>query len=85
MLLPGRELHGLLKAWDAMRLGKDAQIAALMERSKRHEEEKEEQARTVESLRRKIAVAAQAAGAFAFQQQALRDTSRDQLLTLPER
>jgi hypothetical protein len=31
-LPPPRELNHMLKAWEAMRLGKDAQIAALMER-----------------------------------------------------
>ena len=46
----------MLKAWEAMRLGKDAQIAALMERCKRHEEDAGEKARTVEALRRKLAV-----------------------------
>ncbi len=44
----------MLKAWEAMRLGKDAQIAALMERCKRHEEEAAEKARTVEALRNKV-------------------------------
>jgi hypothetical protein len=28
----------MLKAWEAMRLGKDAQITGLLERCKRHEE-----------------------------------------------
>lgn len=45
----------MLKAWEAMRLGKDAQIAALMERNKRMEEDSAEKARTVDALRRKIA------------------------------
>jgi hypothetical protein len=58
-----RDLQQMLKAWDAMRLGKDAQIAALIERCKRYEEEKQEQARTVESLRRKIACIAPRPGA----------------------
>lgn len=52
-----RELNHMLKAWEAMRLGKDAQIAALMERCKRHEEDAAEKARTVEALRRKLALA----------------------------
>ncbi len=47
----------MLKAWEAMRLGKDAQIAALMERAKRHEEDAAEKARTVDALRRKLAMA----------------------------
>lgn len=47
----------MLKAWEAMRLGKDAQIASLMERCKRHEEEAAEKARSVDSLRRKLALA----------------------------
>jgi hypothetical protein len=58
-----RDLQQMLKAWDAMRLGKDAQIAALIERCKRYEEEKQEQSRTVESLRRKIACIAPRPGA----------------------
>jgi hypothetical protein len=52
-----REMNAMLKAWEAMRLGKDAQISALMERSKRQEEEAAEKARTVEALRRKLAAA----------------------------
>lgn len=52
-----RELNHMLKAWEAMRLGKDAQIASLMERCKRHEEEAAEKARSVDSLRRKLALA----------------------------
>lgn len=52
-----RELNHMLKAWEAMRLGKDAQIAALMERCKRNEEEAAEKARTVDALRRKLALA----------------------------
>ena len=46
----------MLKAWEAMRLGKDAQIASLMERCKRNEEDAAEKARTVEALRRKLAI-----------------------------
>ena len=46
----------MLQAWEAMRLGKDAQIAALLERCKRHEEDAAEKARTVEALRRKVQV-----------------------------
>lgn len=46
----------MLKAWEAMRLGKDAQISALTERCKRHEEDAAEKARTVEALRRKLQV-----------------------------
>lgn len=52
------ELNQLLKAWEAMRLGKDAQIAALLERGKRNEEDAAEKARTVEALRRKLAAIA---------------------------
>lgn len=48
----------MLQAWEAMRLGKDAQIAALLERCKRHEEDAAEKARTVEALRRKLQVGA---------------------------
>eukprot|EP00955_Chlamydomonas_euryale_P094965 364904-Chlamydomonas_euryale.AAC.5 len=61
-----RELKQLLKAWEAMRLGKDAQIAALIERCKRHEEDAMEKARTVEALRRKLAAVArlEATGMF---------------------
>jgi hypothetical protein len=44
----------MLKAWEAMRLGKDAQIAALLERVKRTEEECAERGRTAEALRRKV-------------------------------
>ena len=44
----------MLKAWEAMRLGKDAQITALMERCKRHEEDAEEKQRTIDALRRKL-------------------------------
>ncbi len=51
-----RELNSMLKAWEAMRLGKDAQISALTERCKRHEEDAAEKARTVEALRRKLQV-----------------------------
>lgn len=53
--LCNRELNQLLKAWEAMRLGKDAQIASLIERGKRNEEDAAEKARTVEALRRKLA------------------------------
>jgi hypothetical protein len=60
-----RELNHMLKAWEAMRLGKDAQIAALMERSKRHEEDAAEKARTVEALRRKLAMAGRPASSGA--------------------
>ncbi|GLI59117.1 hypothetical protein VaNZ11_000948 [Volvox africanus] len=49
-----RELNSMLQAWEAMRLGKDAQIAALLERCKRHEEDAAEKARTIEALRRKL-------------------------------
>ncbi|GFR46394.1 hypothetical protein Agub_g7976, partial [Astrephomene gubernaculifera] len=49
-----RELNAMLQAWEALRLGKDAQISALMERCKRHEEDAAEKARTVEALRRKL-------------------------------
>lgn len=48
----------MLRAWEAMRLGKDAQIAALVERCKRHEEEAGEKARTVDALRRKLSAVA---------------------------
>jgi hypothetical protein len=34
-----KELKLILKAWEAMRMGKDAQIASLIERGKRHEED----------------------------------------------
>ena len=54
----GRELNQLLKAWEAMRIGKDAQIASLIERGKRNEEDAAEKARTVEALRRKLAAIA---------------------------
>lgn len=57
-----RELNQMLKAWEAMRLGKDAQIAALMERCKRHEEDAAEKARTADALRRKLAVVGRASG-----------------------
>ncbi|KXZ49805.1 hypothetical protein GPECTOR_19g256 [Gonium pectorale] len=49
-----RELNAMLQAWEAMRLGKDAQIAALLERCKRHEEDAAEKGRSVEALRRKL-------------------------------
>ncbi len=39
-----------------MRLGKDAQIASLIERNKRSEENVEEKTRAVEALRRKVAI-----------------------------
>lgn len=55
----------MLKAWEAMRLGKDAQIAALMERCKRHEEDSAEKTRTVEALRRKVQAVAAGRGALA--------------------
>lgn len=44
----------MLKAWEAMRLSKDAQIAALMERCKRYDEDIAEKGRSNESLRRKL-------------------------------
>jgi hypothetical protein len=47
-----RELNQMLKAWEAMRLGKDAQIAALMDKVKRNEEEVMEKGVTVDALRR---------------------------------
>lgn len=49
-----KELSRLLKAWEAMRMGKDAQIASLIERGKRSEEEIAEKTRTIEALRRKL-------------------------------
>ncbi|GAX83910.1 hypothetical protein CEUSTIGMA_g11334.t1 [Chlamydomonas eustigma] len=49
-----RELNNLLQAWEAMRLGKDAQIASLIERNKRNEEANAEKSRTIEALRRQI-------------------------------
>lgn len=49
-----RELNGMLKAWEAMRLGKDAQIAALTDKCKRLEEDTAEKVRTVDALRRKL-------------------------------
>ncbi|GIL84609.1 hypothetical protein Vretifemale_13262, partial [Volvox reticuliferus] len=57
-----RELNSMLQAWDAMRLGKDAQIAALLERCKRHEEDAAEKARTIEALRRKLQMPGGATG-----------------------
>ena len=51
-----RELNQLLKAWEAMRLGKDAQIAALLEKNKRSEEALEEKTRSIDALRRKMAM-----------------------------
>lgn len=44
----------MLKAWEAMRLSKDAQIAALMERCKRYDEDIAEKGRSNEALRRKL-------------------------------
>ena len=49
-----KELNHLLRAWEAMRMGKDAQIASLIERGKRSEEDIAEKGRTIEALRRKI-------------------------------
>lgn len=49
-----RELNSMLKAWEAMRLSKDAQIAALMERCKRYDEDIAEKGRSNEALRRKL-------------------------------
>lgn len=49
-----RELNSMLKAWEAMRLSKDAQIAALMERCKRYDEDVAEKARSNDALRRKL-------------------------------
>jgi chromosome segregation ATPase len=51
-----KDLNNLLKAWEAMRMGKDAQIASLIERGKRSEEDIVEKSRTIEALRRKLAV-----------------------------
>ena len=48
------ELGSMLKAWEAMRLSKDAQIAALMERCKRYDEDLHEKSRSNEALRRKL-------------------------------
>jgi hypothetical protein len=45
----------MLKAWEAMRLSKDAQIAALMDRCKRYDEDAAEKGRSLEALRRKLA------------------------------
>lgn len=53
-LLQVRELNSMLKAWEAMRLSKDAQIAALMERCKRYDEDIAEKGRSNEALRRKL-------------------------------
>jgi hypothetical protein len=44
----------MLKAWEAMRLSKDAQIAALMERCKRYDEDIAEKGRSNDALRRKL-------------------------------
>ena len=49
-----RELNSMLKAWEAMRLSKDAQIAALMERCKRYDEDIAEKGRSNDALRRKL-------------------------------
>ncbi len=53
----------MLKAWEAMRLGKDAQIAALMDKVKRHEEDAADKAGAVDALRRCAAGDAGARGA----------------------
>ena len=49
-----RELNQSLKAWDAIRLAKDAQVAALMEKTRRHEEESGDRLRAIDSLRKKL-------------------------------
>ena len=46
-----RELNQMLKAWEAMRHSKDAQIEKLVERCRAFEEEAKEKARAVESMR----------------------------------
>jgi hypothetical protein len=55
----------MLKAWEAMRLSKDAQIAALMERCKRYDEDIAEKGRSNEALRRKLMHHHHAAGSTA--------------------
>jgi hypothetical protein len=55
IVVQARELNSMLKAWEAMRLSKDAQIAALMDRCKRYDEDAAEKGRSLEALRRKLA------------------------------
>ena len=47
-----RELNQMLKAWEAMRHSKDAQIEKLVERCKKFEDEATEKARAIESMRK---------------------------------
>ena len=47
-----RELNRMLKAWEAMRHSKDAQIEKLVERCKKFEDEATEKARAIESMRK---------------------------------
>ena len=50
-----KELNKMLKAWEAMRICKDSQISALLEKCKQYEEQVAEKSRSVEALRCKIA------------------------------
>ena len=49
-----RELNQMLKAWEAMRHSKDAQIEKLVERCRKFEDEAAEKARAVESMRNRV-------------------------------
>ena len=49
-----RELNQMLKAWEAMRHSKDQQIAQLVERCKKFEQDSAEKARAVDSLRQRV-------------------------------
>ena len=49
-----RELNQMLKAWEAMRHSKDKQIAELVERCRKFEEEAAEKSRAVEAMRRRV-------------------------------
>eukprot|EP00240_Pyramimonas_obovata_P006627 CAMPEP_0118952484 /NCGR_PEP_ID=MMETSP1169-20130426/54927_1 /TAXON_ID=36882 /ORGANISM="Pyramimonas obovata, Strain CCMP722" /LENGTH=162 /DNA_ID=CAMNT_0006899749 /DNA_START=26 /DNA_END=514 /DNA_ORIENTATION=- len=46
-----RELSHMLRAWEAMRAGKDQQIAQLVELSKRFEQDSAEKARSLEKIK----------------------------------
>ena len=49
-----RELNQMLKAWEAMRHSKDAQIEKLVERCRKFEDEAADKARAVESMRNRV-------------------------------
>ena len=58
-----RELNQMLKAWEAMRHSKDQQIAQLVERCRKFEEEAADKARAIDAMRSRLGRDGQPGGA----------------------